>query len=292
MSEKEFILIDPFVLASFPQVLDLSPTHFNLITTTHVLMDIQSGYNVQLKKKTKKKVLEKIEESKLNGKLEIRKIDLENDFSIKNDYGVDRISSSEQTLLDLSFQLRKSNSIRLATMSDQLVKAARDFQIQTLNLNQLIEIYARQKGKTVNELKLQIYYERKDLFSLGGKLMIGILIAALFLSAFYFREEIIRKINVGGTITLSIMIAILLYLLRERQRIIYGIIEFGAGLSSIILIFYPSFDLKELTFDLSFSIKFLGGLYIMVRGIDNMVKGLSTTRTGEILRHKYRIGVN
>ena len=42
---------------------------------------------------------------------------------------------------------------------------------------------------------------------------------------------------------------------------------------------------------MDFSIKYLGGLYIMVRGQDNIVKGLAKTRTGEILKYKYKIGL-
>lgn len=68
--------------------------------------------------------------------------------------------------------------------------------------------------------------------------------------------------------------------------------EFLVGVVAIIALFSPNeFDFKAINFNLDFNIKLVGGLYIMVRGQDNIVKSQKDKKFGLWLKDKYGIGI-
>lgn len=86
--------------------------------------------------------------------------------------------------------------------------------------------------------------------------------------------EIVEFIGVGWMIPLLIIVAIILFYIRENWRIPYGYAEFIFG---IIFAFSPFLFLEIIPNDYEIQInllfKIIGGLYIMVRGQDNIAKG-------------------
>jgi len=289
--KPELLLIDSYILAAFPKIIDLNSRYYKIITTTHVILDIKNDYNVKIGKKQKAELLERINSKVFDDNFEVIPVDLDSLFSIRNDKGNEMFSSSETSLIDLANVLKKNNTVHIVTMNDRLALAMRNYNIQSLNLNDVIEIYSRQTGKGSEILKYKIYYDRKELLSIRNKLLIGLVVAVILITAYFYKNTLIQRLDVAGTIFVTIVLAIGLFVFREKQRIAYGFVEFLVGLASVILIFYPTFDYNCLSLDFTFSIKFLGGLYIMVRGLDNILKGLAKTRTGEILRYKYGIGL-
>ncbi|KAF0138878.1 MAG: hypothetical protein FD122_3656 [Stygiobacter sp.] len=289
MTHSETILLDTFILTTFPKILDLKSKYYKLATTTHVIQDIKTDYNVKLSKRQKSKLLEKIDIKSKEGILQIKSINLENIISAGHEIK-QGLSSSEISLIDLAYSLRLE-SVCIATINDQLSLEVHGFKVRTINLNQVISIYARQSGDNDEILKYKIYYDKKELLSIRNKIALGTVFASILIAAFRYRQALIQKLDATGTISVAIFLAFGLFYFRERQRIAYGVIEFLVGLSSIALIFYPAVDHEQLKFDFSFSIKFLGGLYVMIQGLDNIVKGLAKTKTGEILKYKYRIGL-
>lgn len=71
----------------------------------------------------------------------------------------------------------------------------------------------------------------------------------------------------------SLTLGIYFWLLRERFRLIYAAIELGAGLTTIFIVLSSiefNFDFAAWKFQNFMGI--VGGLYILVRGIDNFTK--------------------
>jgi rRNA-processing protein FCF1 len=90
------------------------------------------------------------------------------------------------------------------------------------------------------------------------------------------RSLITKSANVWGTLLLILASGILLYCLRSRFRLTYAVLEILIGFATAASVFYPSFDYKAL--DALALLRILGGLYIMVRGQDNISKALEGTR--------------
>lgn len=76
------------------------------------------------------------------------------------------------------------------------------------------------------------------------------------------------------------MLGIGLYWYRERFRLSYGIFEFIVGVIMTYYIFFPNFDYSKL--GPVEAIQILGGLYVMVRGLDNVGKGTEGTRIEQL----------
>jgi hypothetical protein len=287
MTNNEILLLDTDILVSFPQILEINHSFYKLATTAHVIQDIKSGYNIAIKNKIKQRLLQKIDSLKKAGTLIVYSSDIESHFT----FGTKKLSSSETSLLDIAANLKEADNIVIGSMNENITIAAKSLKVKTYDLDTIIGIYARQNGKNMEEIKMSLSYIRKDLISVRNKVVVGLLALFITILGYKYRELIISNLNVAGTIVMTTVFAILLFIFRERQRISYGILEFGVSLTSIILIFHPSFHLANVSFDFAFGIKYIGGIYIMIRGLDNVVKGLSKTSTGQVLRYKYKIGL-
>ena len=87
-------------------------------------------------------------------------------------------------------------------------------------------------------------------------------------------------------ILLTVCAGLFFYWLRGRFRLIYGMCEIGVALVIISLTFYPQTHnllIQMPTFYeilLSKGVGVLGGIYVMVRGLDNMDTALPTRWRG------------
>jgi hypothetical protein len=77
----------------------------------------------------------------------------------------------------------------------------------------------------------------------------------------------------------SLAVAILLYGLRNRYRLLYGMFEIIVGIGGIHIILRPlvagdSTIINSKTEELKWA-AVIGGIYIIIRGMDNVYQGLS-----------------
>lgn len=87
---------------------------------------------------------------------------------------------------------------------------------------------------------------------------------------------LISTITVWGTMLGLPIMGIALFWYRENFRLSYGAFELCVGIIMSYYVFFPSFNYANL--GLTEGIQILGGLYVMVRGLDNVGKGIEGTR--------------
>ena len=81
-------------------------------------------------------------------------------------------------------------------------------------------------------------------------------------------------------ILLCLIAAMFFFALRRRRPFAYGVFEFLVGLIGLTLTFYPQTgyllteDSSASGLILSRGIAIVGGIYLLVRGMDNMERGL------------------
>ncbi len=92
-------------------------------------------------------------------------------------------------------------------------------------------------------------------------------------------DYIIATVPVWGTISGLVAISILLYWVRGRMRLHYGITELFVGLAAGWYAVRTPADSAR--FSAVLLIQVLGPVYVMVRGLDNIGKGVQTTRYGD-----------
>jgi hypothetical protein len=68
---------------------------------------------------------------------------------------------------------------------------------------------------------------------------------------------------------------IFVFLLRNRYRLGYGVTEFLVGAFTGLRVLWPKFDMTHLEWEQI--LKVAAGIYIIVRGLDNIGKGLEGT---------------
>ncbi len=100
---------------------------------------------------------------------------------------------------------------------------------------------------------------------------------SLIATAVYSNAAILLStISVWGTIAALLLLGIGLFWYRQQYRLSYGVFEFIAGVIMSIYVFFPKFDYSNLGFSLGLQV--LAGLYVMVRGLDNIGTGLQGTK--------------
>lgn len=87
---------------------------------------------------------------------------------------------------------------------------------------------------------------------------------------------LVSTVSVWGTVLALPLVGIGLFWYRQRFRLSYGIFEFIVGIMMSGYPFFPDFNYAAL--GVVQSIQVLGGLYVMVRGLDNVGKGIEGTR--------------
>lgn len=291
MTEKQIILLDSAIISIFPTILDFKSPNYDLVTTSYVVKDIRSNFNVFHTKRIKTQILLAIERARETHILDVVDVNVDIPYPVETGRFYKQLSTSETSIIDISHKLKEKGTIFIATINSDLENIARSYNVKTLGLKDLMVIYSHESKVSMEELLAKTYYNPREITNIIGRFLIGIFTFLIFLAIYFYRLRILEILTVPLTIMFAILIALLLYLFRERERISYGVVEFLVGIATVTTIYLPSFSIENIQVNLSFGIRYIGGIYIMIRGLDNIVKGLSKTKFGILLKVKYGIGL-
>lgn len=104
----------------------------------------------------------------------------------------------------------------------------------------------------------------------------GALISAVGNVIYSHASYLVSTVSVWGTVLALPLVGTGLFWYRQRFRLSYGIFEFIVGIMMSGYPFFPNFNYAAL--GVAQSVQVLGGLYVMVRGLDNVGKGIEGTR--------------
>lgn len=210
---------------------------------------------------------------------------------VAKQFNVGNISKEDLEVLISEFSETQAEQTNFKEIIVVLYQALRDIIPLFYFIELLIKPFKKigKAKKTTIQTNI-VTFERKQNISLLLGIFIGIGIATLAFVIYFNLATIIGALNIWGTITAILFCGIILFILRERQRLIYGVAEFLIGAISIIILFTAKdFEYDKMNFDIDFFLKLLAGLYIMVRGQDNIVKHQKNTKFG-IWLMQYGIG--
>ncbi|GGA11938.1 hypothetical protein GCM10008018_66290 [Paenibacillus marchantiophytorum] len=128
--------------------------------------------------------------------------------------------------------------------------------------------------------------EKRSIFRRDGSISISLLVVFIvnfiipFTFIIRFKAIIIQYGNVLTIIAIPVIV-LLLFRIRCQFKLIYGLLEIAIGLLTTIFLVFPEYD----KYDFSSSTPFLGGAFVMIRGLDYMTKEIkashSKSRFGE-----------
>jgi hypothetical protein len=191
-----------------------------------------------------------------------------------------RLSHGDQAVLAVADEVKRSHpqdEVLIASDDRDIHDAGRRMGLKVLSSAELATLlHGTRQDPTVKEQANRVLaYERKHLV---WSALCGATATAGMTLIVQNIEAILATAHVWVTILILPLAGITLFWVRSRQRLGYGITEFGVGLVAALSIFLPSFRLPEV--GVSVLVQLLGGLYIMVRGLDNIGVGLRGTAWG------------
>jgi hypothetical protein len=98
---------------------------------------------------------------------------------------------------------------------------------------------------------------------------------------FSYARRAVAYVNIWGTLAAILLAGIIAYIFRARGRLAYGFFEFTFGFILAARVFWPKFDYASLA--PSDYLQILAGVYVMVRGLDNIQKGSKGTVAESII---------
>jgi hypothetical protein len=288
------LLLDSRILIEEPRILILDTNNYKLLTTPYVLEQIRSsGTSLNISYTNRLKLIENAVDKNI---ITIVPSTEEVEFIEEIEYSINspRLDYIEKKMLAyILFKKQEGKKVYLVTRDRLLIKFANNYKIELFNISELDTLLGASEIK--QESSSGIYqeietYERKERSKISSGIFIGILLSFIAYEVYLHIELIIASTNVWGTISLIILLSFILYIIREKWRLPYGVLEFFVGVFSIVAVFYPNrFNLSSIALDSNLLIKVIGGLYIMVRGIDNVMIALNDTKFGIRFRRLFSI---
>ncbi|MEK7993296.1 MAG: PIN domain-containing protein [Planctomycetota bacterium] len=187
-----------------------------------------------------------------------------------------RLSPTDIEIVFLALHYAASGSpddVRVVTYDKQIIEALSAHGIGCLSAEQFLEKadneINRQLQVGVQSLRAEQYhYLRTTIISLAVAVPLCILIVRFF-------DLIVGTLLVWGTVFALAILATGLFIFRQRNRLGYGVMEVLAGLGLGFSVFYPAFDYSKLS-ALQY-LQALGGVYVVVRGLDNIGTGIENS---------------
>ncbi len=288
------IILDTNILLRQPRVLGLDIPDTEFLIPLEVIEEL--NVRAQNRGANFDRRIDLIEKANLQGTVSIINVDTQTIQQYHELFKSTKLSSVDISILAIALNLKnKGENVYVATQDKDILKVAHDNNIGILSevdANDLFSKFIEPETESETIQKEIISYENKEKFNLWTGILIGI-VATLIATLIYKNiDKILSTINVWGTITVILLAGIGLFIFREKKRFSYGVFEFLVGVVAIITLFSPNdFDFTTINFNLDFNIKLVGGLYIMVRGQDNIVKSQKDKKFGLWLKDKYGIGI-
>lgn len=191
-----------------------------------------------------------------------------------------RLSYVDQAVLAVAEEFKRSHpqdDVLIASDDRGIHIAGQRIGLKVLSSDELATLLhgTRKDPKVEEQAKNVVAYQRKHLL---WSALSGAAATAGVTLVVQNREAILATAHMWVTVLGLPLAGIALFWIRARQRLGYGVTEFGVGLVAALSVFLPSFHLPEV--GVSVLVQLLGGLYIMVRGLDNVGVGLRGTALG------------
>jgi hypothetical protein len=180
-----------------------------------------------------------------------------------------------------ALQSDATRKVSLVTEDRALLKAAIQIGLEAISLDELqqsLDVIQTKAETPINlEVEQQVQkYDKYERSNIQKAIAIGIVAISIAVAVRYQYQQIFSlftstpKLFIG---LVAVLCGTLLFWFRQRYRASYGMVEtlIGAWISVNV------FPLTS-TLDVASGLQVLGGLYVVVRGLDNVGNGLKGTR--------------
>lgn len=288
------IILDTNIILRQPKVLGLKIPDIHFLIPLNVIEELNTRANSRGVSSDKR--IDLIQKASEDGTISIINTDLPLYRQFSERFQANNLSNTDIAILAMAVDFKmKEQDVKIASLDKEIINFASTNGIEVLDnsgIENLIINFSEQTNKSSTALKEEILtYERSERKTLIVEILIGVLVTVFAYLIFKNIGKIVATIQVWGTITLILISGVALFVFRERRRLSYGVVEFLVGALAIIILFQPdNFNLSKVKFNFEFILKIFAGLYIMVRGQDNIIKAIKDTKIGLYLKENFKIG--
>lgn len=283
------LIVDSSIIASCPNILDLKSQNYFLRISYQVYFDFKKGYLKGIKKSRRDFICKKIESRLKEDKYFLTECDNEIGIlkgSLNNiNYLNNSLSTSEISLLAIALSSSNYSKPIIVTDNDKIINYCRTQNIETNSLHELLLIYSREMNTPYELLRNDVYYGYKPFFALTTKIVLAIALSIVSYIIYSYLQYLLPILSNVVIIACGIIISIFLFFLRERVRLTYAILEIIVGVFTLNL-FISSF---ESVTSFTTILKLFSGIYIIVRGLDNVAIALKEIELGRYILYKLKI---
>lgn len=195
------------------------------------------------------------------------------------------VNFSDYTIAGYAKYLQEQgNDVVLATEEKKLITFARSNGIQTFDWSALIAHLSTNSRKVESIENQAERIESKARWSILVNIVIAILLLLLFIWFIRKYGDSLTSFANLFWVAFLVLIGFALFEVRQKRRQLYGFVEIGFGILTIAVCFYPSIILANWDFYL----KIVAGLYVIVRGLDNVQIGSDKKSLGTIIKKLFR----
>lgn len=283
------IILDTNYIIKYPRLLGVKLPDTTFLTTTEVIEELKRN----ARQGHSENRLAIINEADTEGNIQIVNAGLEEISKHQRKIPNALLSQTDISLLTTALFCKETNQhVKIGTFDRDIINISRRLGIDCLSEEDIKQLLV-QSDKQPSEIKEKIIeLNNKETRGFFWQIGYGIVTTSIGFFASMFLKEIAAALHIWGMLLLFLIIGIALFFWREKLKFSYGLFEFLAGFITILIALMPSnFDFKTIIVDPELELKILGGLYIMVRGQDNIVKGLKGTKYGIFVQEKLRLGL-
>jgi hypothetical protein len=205
-----------------------------------------------------------------------------------------RLDAYDLSILSTLIELQSDSSRKICLVTDDraLLKAATQIGIEAIPLAGLQDILDREQVNTESAINLEVdeqvqQYERSERSNIQRAIVIGLFAIGIAAGISYFYPQIFDLLASTPRLLIGVgalLFGALLYWFRQRHRSSYGMVEtvLGAWISA------NAFPLNS-AINITSVLQIMGGLYVVVRGLDNLGNGLKGTRYEPNWRRIFRL---
>lgn len=196
------------------------------------------------------------------------------------------VDTSVIRYLSIIQEKEKGDEIIFVTNDKMTISEARFAKVTVWSSRELIDFYQSPGSTKDAEIKKEaIQIENKVRWDILSNLLLAILFLAALVLLIRFYGDIVYRLKNAVLIIIIIVFGFLLFEIREKRRQLYRFVEVGFGILTIVVVFYPY--LISNNWDKLF--KVAAGLYVIVRGLDNLYKGSENRKLGYLLKRLFRL---
>ena len=187
--------------------------------------------------------------------------------------------------------------VYLTQINTEVTEFCKKYNIKVVNRNDIQDLTSKLYVLKLDtdrdfESKLYkyVYFNKYPFLILLLKLMVILVFMLLFNNGriTFYGDNIFQKILIQIAM---VLIGIIAYIFREKMKAIYGFFEILIGLKMVnIALYNTGLNYVNYSSDFKSTILFLGGFYVIVRGIDNIMKGSKNIRMVKYIVNIFGIG--